>query len=490
MMARKFDNPANSIPARLRTEDIFQKGLAKHNTADVETAERYYKQALVVTPGHQQTGKYLAKIYHRAGRMHHAFRRILPICGGRGADAASRGIYLSAADAIGHKPNGTRGRKFRPEHFTEAPDRETAKRLFSESIMNIDLELFSYCNRRCLYCPNAFIDRISTNNYLPGNIYQMILRDLVEINFSRKITLNFYNEPLADPITPRTCQELRELLPASFLRLNTNGDYLGKSSLAGMRDAGLNHLMISLHVSKTVDWDDEKVKFRAEQIYDRIGIRPDEVKFIPGRQYHAAIPFDRMRVEVVQGNYSEYGFNIGGLMKHIPAPSERTSPCDEPFRSMTITYNGGLTACCRIRADAPDHQPYVLGNLADYESIFEAWANEHHAAWRKHLVGFNPKAAPCNSCVASCLADTQEERTQREQVEAEAMAVAELLAIEQLFPSPPGHRTRLSPWWRQKSTAFPRPNCDSSTSMARGSSPTLPKSPSGDFMEDYRVFGA
>lgn len=395
-------------------ERAFKRGLDRHNLGDLPAAEREYRLALVLDPRHPGACKFLGKAQFRSGDSASATRRLLPLVATGSADRAVRDMFATVAPRHNTPSAELTGRLHRRDHFIGLTDRERAKRLFAQAMVNIDLELFSYCNRRCLYCPNAFIDRISTNNYLPGPVYRMIVRDLAEIDYRSKVTLNFYNEPMADPVTLEACRELRSALPGASIRMNTNGDYLHKESLEEIRDAGLNHLMISLHVSAVVDWDDEKVKFRAEQIYDRTGRRPDHIDFRPGEFYRALIPFEGMKVEVVQGNYNQFGYNIGGLMRHIPAPTERLSPCDEPFKSMTVTYNGNLTACCRIRGDAEDHKPYVTGNLADYGSIYEAWANDALAGWRRHLLGFNPKAAPCNSCKAVRVADTPAERQMRE----------------------------------------------------------------------------
>ena len=77
-------------------------------------------------------------------------------------------------------------------------------------------------------------------------------------------------------------------------------------------------------------------------------------------------------------------------------------------------YNGNLTPCCRIRGDAEDHKSYVTGNVADYGSIYEAWASEALAGWRRHLLGFGPKAAPCHECTAVRVKDTPAARRMHE----------------------------------------------------------------------------
>lgn len=404
----------------------FERGLARHNAGEVQAAERGYRQALAIDPRHAGAAKYLGKIAYRAGDRRGTRRRLLPLAAEGSTDRVATGLFAEVSAALGvaagpapaARPDGAReespgepvGRLFRSDHFVGLTDRERARRLFKLAVHNVDLELFSYCNRRCLYCPNSFIDRISTNTYLPGPVYRMLVENLAEIDFRGKVVLNFYNEPMADPVTLEACREIRAMVPRASIRMNTNGDYLHAGSLEELRDAGLSYLMISLHVSATVDWDDDRVRFRAEQIYERVGRRPDVIDFRPGQHYRAIIPFEGMRVEVIQGNYNRSGYNIGGLMRHIPAPRERLSPCDEPFKSLTVTYNGNITPCCRIRGDADAHKPYVTGNLADYGSIFEAWASEALAGWRRHLLGFNPKAAPCHECKAVMVPDSAAQR--------------------------------------------------------------------------------
>ena len=39
------------------------------------------------------------------------------------------------------------------EHFLIAPDRTAAQTLFKRSVVMVEVEVFSYCNRRCWFCP-------------------------------------------------------------------------------------------------------------------------------------------------------------------------------------------------------------------------------------------------------------------------------------------------------------------------------------------------
>ena len=120
------------------------------------------------------------------------------------------------------------------EHFQSTTDREAAKALFKRSVSMVEIEVFYYCNRLCWFCPNVTIDRRTTNKYMPVSLYNSILNELAEIDYSGFISYSRYNEPLADKvILERLCQA-SATLPNATLHANTNGDYLTPDYLAGI----------------------------------------------------------------------------------------------------------------------------------------------------------------------------------------------------------------------------------------------------------------
>ena len=74
---------------------------------------------------------------------------------------------------------------------------KTNKEFFKENLKLIEIETFSYCNRKCWFCPNAVIDRITTNNIMPEEVYLDLISQLQEINYSGELTYSRYNEPLS-----------------------------------------------------------------------------------------------------------------------------------------------------------------------------------------------------------------------------------------------------------------------------------------------------
>jgi MoaA/NifB/PqqE/SkfB family radical SAM enzyme len=112
---------------------------------------------------------------------------------------------------------------------------------FKNQLNLIEIEVYSYCNRKCWFCPNSFIDRHSDNNLMPEEMYLSILNQLAEINYDKEITYSRYNEPLAyREIILKRISQAREIVPKAKLRTNTNGDYVTLDYIHALRDAGLN----------------------------------------------------------------------------------------------------------------------------------------------------------------------------------------------------------------------------------------------------------
>ncbi len=67
-------------------------------------------------------------------------------------------------------------------------DPGAAASAFKRGVRMVEIEVFSYCNRRCWFCPNATIDRISSNTLMPEPTYLAILDQLASIGYARMIS--------------------------------------------------------------------------------------------------------------------------------------------------------------------------------------------------------------------------------------------------------------------------------------------------------------
>ena len=68
---------------------------------------------------------------------------------------------------------------------------------FKEALKLIEIEIFSFCNRKCWFCPNSSVDRISETTFMDEDVYLGLIKQLQEIDYSGELTYSRYNEPLA-----------------------------------------------------------------------------------------------------------------------------------------------------------------------------------------------------------------------------------------------------------------------------------------------------
>lgn len=87
------------------------------------------------------------------------------------------------------------------EHYanltTPTEDKERKKWLFKQSVKLIEIEVASFCNRKCWFCPNSFVDR-TQNVRFDESVYAKIIKDLAQIDYSGMLNFHRFNEPLAD----------------------------------------------------------------------------------------------------------------------------------------------------------------------------------------------------------------------------------------------------------------------------------------------------
>jgi hypothetical protein len=285
-----------------------------------------------------------------------------------------------------------------PQHLSRIDDPQQAQALFKMAVVRVIVETSSYCNRRCGYCPNAFIDRISSKNHMPEPVFAKLLTGLAEIEYKGAIVLHFYNEPLADPTICEKISRASKACPNANISIYSNGDYLDRDYLERLRAAGLTSMVLALHLGNDAQWSDEAIISRLTELAVRIGKTVRVLKFVPGSEIAAKIPDDDIDIMVHHRDYYESGADRGGLMANIAKQAVPNTPCLSPFTELNVAWDGTIVPCCHVHADAPAHQDYVIGKLDDYPSIFLAYANSALAEWRRSMASPAARQAPCDTC--------------------------------------------------------------------------------------------
>ena len=301
-----------------------------------------------------------------------------------------------------------------PELFMGITDKSSAVELFKTNVQEVQIEIFSYCNRRCHYCPVAESDRRGANHLLDVELFNKVLSDLQTISYDRRIGLNLYNEPLADPVILERIAAIRESLPKAHIYFYSNGDYLTPELLEALEKAGLNELFISIHLAPGKPYSDDGVKLALNKLQNRSGLTLTETQFVSGHYLRTQATHGNLSIEAFALNYVADGQDRGGLMENIENARERLSPCDRPFHNFVVSYDGSVVPCCQIFIDRAEHHPHAIGHLSAFPDIFRAYTSETLAAWRLDNIGYGPKdIEPCSHCSDGDFELSEEEKEMR-----------------------------------------------------------------------------
>ena len=87
----------------------------------------------------------------------------------------------------------------------------------------IMIETRSRCNGLCSFCPaNALVDT-RDDNYMTIELYQKIINELSDWDYSNRISIYNNNEPFLDRRIFDFISYTREKLPKAYIELKSNG---------------------------------------------------------------------------------------------------------------------------------------------------------------------------------------------------------------------------------------------------------------------------
>ena len=283
------------------------------------------------------------------------------------------------------------------KHLIGITNKDVQKKLFRNSIITVEIEIFSYCNRKCWFCPNSSIDRHSTNHFMPEELYLKVLKELQSIGYSQNISYSRYNEPLADKIFLTRLEQAHYFLPNARLHTNTNGDFLTQEYLEELYEAGLRSLNVQIYLTQNDIFSDQLIEGKINALSKKLNLPYEKTIYIPNEWYEINFSYKDMQIRSYARNFHINSCDRGGLLNLKEQRHVRTSPCESPFLYFYIDYNGNVMPCCNLRSDSEAHQPYILGSISN-STLFEIYASKKASSFRKNLYHISEKNGVCLTC--------------------------------------------------------------------------------------------
>lgn len=282
--------------------------------------------------------------------------------------------------------------------FLELPTEEQMKIAFQQFVCIVGIETSTFCNRKCDYCPdkNPKYKRRIEQNLMTEKIWQRILDDLEAVDYQSTVSLNLYNEVLTDPTLENKIKQLREKAPKSFIKFNSNGDYLDYERVKSLEEAGLDAIFITLHTAPGKPYKDEERLKHLDQFFKRIQYEGPIDLLTPNQKIRSEFYYNKMRFMVMCDNWGDYGTSRGGLIPELNSLTRQT-PCSRPMREFIISNKGFVYPCCQVFPDEPSNNHYRLGNVTD-EHIWNIYGKQQSVNWRKEQFLFGNKKGVCNQC--------------------------------------------------------------------------------------------
>jgi len=237
--------------------------------------------------------------------------------------------------------------------------------LENELFSAVEIEINHNCNRRCSYCPNSILKRKNTGEIDPG-IFAKLLAELSLLNFSGRISYDFYNEPMLHSDFAGIVRQTRYALPRASLELYTNGTLLTLPRFNALLEAGISEFIVTQHEA--------------------------DIDHSFSRVFAALDPGQRGRVKY--RGYQELTLtNRGGTLRHLGAEGLPLAPCHIPRSIVTVTVSGNVLPCFE-----DFHENLVMGNLAD-QTLIEIWMSAAYVRFRSDLaLGLRHLHDPCKAC--------------------------------------------------------------------------------------------
>lgn len=240
---------------------------------------------------------------------------------------------------------------------------------------HVEIETINRCNGNCDFCPVSKKNDTRELKVMDRKLFENIVTQLAEINYSGRLALFSNNEPFLDEDIIEKHKYAREKLPNARMHLFTNGTLL------------------------TIKKFETVIQYLDELVIDNY---QKELKLIKPceeiKEYCETHPELKRKVTIVLRNPHEILSTRGGdAPNREKMVSYRNERCVLPFKQLIIRPDGKVSLCC--------NDPYGKNTLGDLtkDSILEVWNNNRFKTVRNCLYEGRGSWKHCEFCDAFSL---------------------------------------------------------------------------------------
>ncbi len=253
----------------------------------------------------------------------------------------------------------------------EAVNREV-ERVYNKNLLfdHVEIETINRCNGTCHFCPVNSKSDTREFKVMDWELFESIIKQLAEINYSGKLALFSNNEPFLDQTILEKHKYAREKLPHARMHLFTNGTLLNLENFI------------------------EIMKYLDELIIDNY---QQDLKLIkPCREiktYCEQHPEMKTKVTIVLRKPYEILTSRGGdAPNRKQLLSYEKARCVLPFKQIIIRPDGEVSLCC--------NDPLGKDTMGDLKqnTILEIWNNDHFKMVRDQLYLGRKNWKHCEYC--------------------------------------------------------------------------------------------
>lgn len=226
---------------------------------------------------------------------------------------------------------------------------------------------------------------------MDDSLFIKIISEMRDIDYRGIFTLSLFNEPLADRDILRRIKTIKDYCPNSYVRMNSNGDYLSKDFLDELNAVGLNEILVTLHLNVGEQYTDELSKKKIEKFFAKLGLIYSITRQTSMHNISCDLNYRNIRLLVVTNNWIKDGTDRGGEIKELSIEN-RIQPCATPFREVIIDVDGNVRFCWNIFINAD-----YIGNVCNL-GVLDIYFSDAMVDIRRNHLCFGEKNSPCKTC--------------------------------------------------------------------------------------------